>query len=415
MPTTITSYLKELEKHLAGGLATEQTYRPALKSLIESFAKDITATNEPKRIECGAPDYIITRGQTPLGYIEAKDIGANLDKVERSDQMKRYRESLNNLILTDYLEFRWYEQGKLLMTARIARVGANNKLRKEKDGEQEFIKLINQFLVTDIPTIAGPKELAGRMAALGQLIRGIILKAFKSEDKGGSLHSQMEAFRKVLLHDLQPDQFADMYAQTICYGLFAARCNHKGPEPFTREKAAFELPKTNPFLIEMFGHIAGPGLDDRLIWAVDHLAELLKRADMFHILQDFGKRTRHEDPVVHFYETFLVAYDPKMREARGVYYTPEPVVSYIVHSVDHILKNDFGLPDGLADTSKVQLTRTVHDNKGNKRNKKNGECHRVLILDPATGTGTFLFGVVDHIYEHIKNKGQAGMWSGYVS
>ena len=109
------------------------------------------------------------------------------------------------------------------------------------------------------------------------------------------------------------------------------------------QHAAYDLPKTNPFLRQMFGHIAGPDLDDRITWAVDDLAELLARARMDLILADFGKRTRQEDPVVHFYETFLKAYDPKMREARGVYYTPEPVVSYIVRSVDHILKTEFGL------------------------------------------------------------------------
>jgi hypothetical protein len=182
---------------------------------------------------------------------------------------------------------------------------------------------------------------AGRMAKLAQLIRDIIRRAVGEEAETGSLHQQMEAFREVLLHDLTEDQFADMYARTICYGLFAARCNAKGSEHFTREHAAYDLPKTNPFLRKMFNHIAGPELDERIAWAVDDLAELLHRSDVSAILEDFGKSTRREDPVVHFYETFLAAYDPKMREARGVYYTPEPVVSYIVRSVDHILKADF--------------------------------------------------------------------------
>ena len=412
---TITSYLNEVEKFLESGNATEHTYRPALKTLIEALAKGITATNEPKRVACGAPDYVITRGVTPIGYIEAKDIGINLDQVQKSDQLKRYLAGLNNLILTDYLEFRWYEGGELRMSARLAKVGVNDKLKKEKGGIEEFTKLVQEFFATNIPTIAGPKALAGRMAALARLIHDIILKAFVSEDKAGSLHSQMEAFRQVLLHDLEPDRFADMYAQTICYGLFAARCNHKGPEPFAREKAAYELPETNPFLIEMFGHIAGPGLDNRITWAVDHLAELLNRANMFQILKDFGKRTRKQDPIVHFYETFLAEYDPRMREARGVYYTPEPVVDYIVRSVDHILKTDFKLADGLADTTKIELSRTVHDKQGKPKTKKAGESHKVLILDPATGTGTFLHRVIDHIYDHISEKGMQGMWSGYVS
>src|SRR2546422_1803208 len=179
----------------------------------------------------------------------------------------------------------------------------------------------------------------------------------------------------------------------------------RADEPFTLHHAAYELPKTNPFLRKMFIHIAGPDLDDRIAWAVDDLAELLHRADMSAILQDFGKSTRREDPVVHFYETFLAAYDPKMREARGIYYTPEPVVSYISRSVDHILKTDFSLPDGLADSSKIKVKNP--DGKGKT------DVHKVLILDPAVGTGTFLFSVIDIINESFK--GNKGMWSSYVS
>ncbi|GAF96699.1 unnamed protein product, partial [marine sediment metagenome] len=215
---------------------------------------------------------------------------------------------------------------------------------------------------------------------------------------------------------LTGDEFADMYAQTICYGLFTAKCNHEGKEAFTRRNAQWAIPKTNPFLRKIFAEIAGPDLDERITWAVDDLAELLNHADIAAILKDFGKRTRQEDPVVHFYETFLAAYDPKMREARGVYYTPEPVVSYIVKSVDHILKNDFGLPDGLADSSKVPVTKVTYDKKkADKKIETVEECHKVLILDPAVGTGTFLHGVIDRIHDHLLEQGQKGAWTGYVT
>lgn len=397
-------YLKAVEKTLSLGNATEHSYRPALKTFIESFAAGITATNEPKRVKCGAPDYVLTRGETPVGYIEAKDIGVNLDKVENDEQMRRYLEGLSNLILTDYLEFRWYVSGKHRLTARLA-TAAKNKLKADKDGATEVSELVKAFLNAQVPTVANPKELAVKMAALARLIRDTINHAFRDEEKSGSLHQQFEGFQKVLLHDLSAEQFADMYAQTICYGLFAARCNTKGGDGFSREAAAFKLPKTNPFLRKMFSHIAGPDLDERIVWAVDDLAELLNRADIAAILQDFGKRTRREDPVVHFYETFLAAYDPKMREARGVYYTPEPVVSYLVRSVDHILKHDFNLADGLADASKIAIK--------DPQAKGRIETHKVLILDPATGTGTFLYEVIKHIFAAFKEN--RGMWSGYVS
>lgn len=400
-------YLALVEQACKAGNATEHTHRPALKDLLEACQPGVTATNEPKRIKCGAPDYIITRKDIPLGFVEAKDIGIALDDVQNGEQLKRYRESLGNLILTDYLEFRWYVSGELRLTARLAKPQANGKLRAEAEGAQQLAELLNAFFAENIPVISSPKELATRMAALARLIRSIIGKTFAEEGEHGALHEQMEGFRKVLLHDLTVEQFGDMYAQTICYGLFAARCNSTGTH-FTRTHAAYDLPRTNPFLRKLFAHIAGPELDERIVWAVDNLAELLARADIAAILQDFGRATRQEDPVVHFYETFLGAYDQKMREARGVYYTPEPVVSYIVRSVDAILKKDFKLADGLADASKIKLTRPGKTGKG----KETIETHKLQILDPATGTGTFLYGVIGQIYQTFA--GNKGMWPGYV-
>ncbi len=401
---TFSEYRREIQKAFARGNATEHTYRPALKALVEALQAGVTATNEPKREACGAPDFIVTCGSAPQGYIEAKDIGRSLDEAERSEQLARYLDGLSNLILTDYLEFRWFVAGEHRMTARLATVTADDKLRPRKDGEEEVLELLNQFLTVDVPTVADSRALAERMAALARLIRDTISLAFEKEGKSGKFHQDIDAFREVLIHDLTPDQFADMYAQTVCYGLFAARCNFDGPPPFTRQHAPYDLPRTNPFLRKMFTRIAGPDLDESITWAVDDLAHLLDKADMAGILEEFGARTRREDPVVHFYETFLAAYDPKMREARGVYYTPEPVVSYIVRSVDHILKEDFGLTDGLADASKVKV--------GIPGQEKDAEVHKVLILDPACGTGTFLYHVIKEIRERFA--GNEGMWSGYV-
>jgi predicted helicase len=408
-------YLKAIEANLQSGQATEDSHRSALQALIESLFPGIRATNEPKRSQCGAPDYMIARGQVVLGYVEAKDVGKSLDKEERSSQMERYLKGFANLIMTDYLEFRWYVGGELRLTARLAKFGSNKKLKLEATGVEGVTQLLTQFLSMEALSVSSPRELAKRMAALALMIREAIEQAFADDDKGGSLRGQLESFRKVLLRDLTQEKFADMYAQTICYGMFAACCNTKDRSRFSRRDAPYELPKTNPFLRDMFGHIAGPNLDERVAWAVDDLAEVLKRTEMDEILQYFGKRTRQEDPVVHFYETFLAEYDPKMREARGVYYTPEPVVSYIVRSVDCLLKTDFGINKGLADDSKISLPSPPPSLSGKKGNvgKAEMETHRVLILDPATGTGTFLHGVIDRIYESFKSK--KGMWSGYVN
>ncbi len=401
----IRTYLKDIEQAYHAGNATEHTYRSYLKHVLETLYPDVTATNEPKRVKYGAPDFIIARKQTPLGHIETKDIGVSLDQIERTDQMRRYLGGFANLILTDYIEFRWYVAGQQRMTARLAKVAGKGKWTVDADGIEQVSKLLQGFMLAEIPTIATPKELAMRMASIAQLIRDAINRTFQSEEGGGTLHQEMEGFRQVLLPDLTREQFADMYAQTICYGLFAARCDARPGTIFTREYAAFHMPKTNPFLARLFAYMAGPDLDERVVWAVDDLAAVLNRCDMAAILRDFGKRTRQEDPVVHFYETFLSAYDPRMREMRGVYYTPEPVVSYIVRSVDYLLKKDFGLPEGLADATKLRATSAD--------GTYSEEAHKVQILDPATGTGTFLHSVIDLIYESFQHN--KGMWSSYVS
>lgn len=404
--TPLRAYILSIEKALSGGNATEHTYRPFLKNLIESLADGITATNEPRREACGAPDFIITRNNIPVGYIETKDIGKPLSVIENDEQLKRYRSRLGNLILTDYLEFRWYVGGEHRLTARLASEGLKGGLKVSGEGEKQVESLIRAFLQERVALVKSPKDLAVRMAALAQHIRDTILRALADEEGAGTLHAQMEGFRKVLLPEMTAEQFADMYAQTICYGLFAARCNARmgDGKHFVREQAAFDLPKTNPFLRKMFNHIAGPDLDDRIAWIVDDLSNLLDHTDMEGILRDFGKRTRQEDPIIHFYETFLKSYDAKMREARGVYYTPEPVVSYIVRSVDNLLKRDFHIPDGLADAGRVTLK--------NDKTEESKEFHRVLILDPATGTGTFLHSVIHLIHSHILKAGQTGGWSG---
>ncbi len=340
---------------------------------------------------------MIQRGAEPLGYIEAKDIGENLDKVQKSEQLKRYRDSLNNLILTDYLEFRWFLEGeyKSDMTVRLAEVDNKGHLKRFPDHFPALQTLLETFGATQAITLRSPDELAAKMAKIAGLLRDSIVRAYRQEERDGKLHLQLESFRRVLLDYLMPEPFADMYAQTICYGLFAAKCSATG-QAFSRMQAGYYVPKTNPFLRNLFNQIAGVDLDDRLVWIVEQLVAVLNRADIAAILANFGKRSRQEDPVVHFYETFLAQYDPALRELRGVYYTPEPVVSYIVRSLDDVLRRSFGLRDGLADSSRLTP-----------------ELHKVQILDPATGTGTFLYAVFARIFEQFH--ADKGLWSGYVS
>ena len=416
MPEPIKSYLKSIERELMAGNATEHTHRPALKTLIESLAPKIKATNEPKRIECGAPDFVISRlpDNFTIGYLEAKDVGISLDETEKSEQLNRYLRSLPNLILTDYLEFRWYVDGEYRASARLARPGKAGKLSPDKNGEDMVSRLLSEFLEHEPVPIKSPEELSRRMATLTHMVRDIIVDAFKNSRASRLLMDLRKAFAETLIPDISAPEntgeFADMYGQTIAYGLFAARCNHQGPEIFQRLAAAAEIPKTNPFLRKLFEIITGPDLNDEpYAGFVEDLVQVLAHTDMAAILEHFGRRTKQEDPVVHFYETFLAAYDPKLRESRGVYYTPEPVVSYIVRSVDHLLKTRFGFKDGLADQQMITLTRDDEE-----VGKVEEHWPKVLILDPACGTGTFLYAVVDHIRNQFIKSGNAGMWSGFV-
>ncbi|HEX42935.1 MAG TPA: DNA methyltransferase [Phycisphaerales bacterium] len=422
MADVFDQYLDAINKALAGGDATEHTHRPALKVLVEALGEGITAVNEPRRIACGAPDLRVARTEhgtdQTLGYVECKDIGTNLVKEARSEQVKkRYLPSLSNFILTDYIEFRWYLCGEMQLTARLAHEETGGRFKATAESGKQVEDLLTAFLSQAPQRITTAKDLAERMAALARLLRDVIVGTFGREEPRGQLHEQLEAFRRVLIHDLTEEQFADMYAQTICYGLFTARCHidpaglrdaqsramDRRSAKFSRRDAGYLLPKTNPFLRKMFNQIAGPDLDDRITWVVDDIVALLDRAAMDEVLKGFARGSGGRDPVVHFYETFLGQYDPTLREMRGVYYTPEPVVRYIVRSVDQLLRKKFGLKRGLADNTTVKIP------DGNGQTKV---AHRCLILDPAVGTGTFLFEVIDEIHRRFQR--QKGMWSGYV-
>jgi hypothetical protein len=413
------AYLHTLRQNVSTGAATEHTHRPALQSLLESLAGGIRTVNEPQRIACGAPDLLVTRDGLTAGYVETKDIGTSLHETARTEQLRRYRRSLENLLLTDYLDFYWYVDGNMRESARLAKVQSGG-LATERGGAIAVQTLLQSFLCHAPQQVNTPRELAERMARLTHLIRDIVVQTFETDRVSNLLRGWRSAFARVLVADLdQPEktsEFADMFAQTLAYGLFSARVMDLTPG-FDRREAQHLIPKTNPLLRQFFYEITGPQMDDEpYVSFVDDLAAVLANTDMEAVLADFGKRTRQEDPVVHFYETFLAAYDPRLREARGVYYTPEPVVSYIVRSVDHLLKTRFDCPQGLADTSKVTIRnvdpgRTV---RGTTEMRKTAQSHKVLILDPAAGTGTFLYAVVDHIREQFMRAGNAGMWSGYV-
>ncbi len=421
---TVPQYLENINKRYKLGNATEHTFRGDLQQLLESLVPGIAATNEPKRQSCGAPDYILTRKDIPVGFIEAKDIDdkdiSGEKKTGNKEQFDRYKASLNNLIFTDYLDFHLYIDGVFKTSVRIAET-KNGQVVPLTENFTSFENLIVNFTTHISQTIKSSKKLAEMMAAKARMLAEVIDKALTSDEEhqeNSTLKDQMNAFEQILIHDIQPKEFADIYAQTIAYGMFAARLHDPTLPTFSRQEAAELIPKSNPFLRKLFGYIAGPDIDERIKWIVDGLADVFRATDVATLLKDFGKATQTQDPIIHFYETFLSEYDPKLRKARGVWYTPEPVVNFIVRAVDDVLKAEFDLPQGLADTSKTKIktkiyTKATADRRSSTKEEIiEQEVHRVQILDPATGTGTFLSEVVKHIYK--KFEGQEGIWSNYV-
>lgn len=418
---TIENYIDNINQRYKLGNATEHTFRGDLQQLLESLVPEIRATNEPKRQSCGAPDYILTKKDIPVGFIEAKDIGdKDLEGKKKSvnkEQFDRYKASLDNLIFTDYIDFHLYNNGEFITKIAIAEITEKGIIALPQNFAR-FENLIKDFCVHIGQNIKSPKKLAEMMAGKARLLSDVIGKALISDEENhqnSTLREQKQAFKEILIHDITPKGFADVYAQTIAYGMFAARLHDPSLDSFSRQEAAELIPKSNPFLRKLFGYIAGPDIDDRIKWIVENLAEIFLACNVEEILKNYGKTTKMEDPIIHFYETFLAEYDPKLRKARGVWYTPAPVVNFIVRAVDDILKTEFDLPQGLADTSKTKIsvnTQTADKRSATGYKQMEQEVHKVQILDPATGTGTFLAEVIKHV--HKKFKGQEGIWSGYV-
>ena len=427
----IAEYIKQINEQFGTGIAHEHSYRPMLQQLLSEMLPTFVVTNEPARIECGAPDFIISSSKTntPVFYVEAKDIDdRDLDgRKENKEQFTRYKKSLDHIIFTDYLDFHLYENGEWVKNVRLAEVQGDNIVLCKEDLE-DFIALVNHIASTKPSKITSAKRLAIQMAAKARILASTINNAFclaeedsKSAEKNKQLQGQLDAFRKVLINDLTPQGFADIYAQTVAYGMFAARLHDNTPDNFSRQEAANLIPKTNPFLRNIFQQIAGYDLDERIAWIVDDLINVFLATDVQKVTKNYSQKGIHRDPMIHFYEDFLKAYNPSLRKLKGVWYTPQPVVQFIVRAVDEILQRDFELSEGLADYSKfVHEVVNEQYEKGEKKFKGKSssptikqEMHRVQILDPATGTGTFLAEVVNQIFD--KFNGMQGMWQGYVN
>ncbi|MFH1187785.1 MAG: type ISP restriction/modification enzyme [bacterium] len=406
MQNLFENYIRSISSKFSHEETSEMGYRTDFEILIKGVFDSINV----KRIDHDArakqgnkPDFVVVNHDVPILYIEAKDIGVSLDKVEKSEQMARYY-GYANLVLTDYVEFRFYRNGlRYEDPIKIADYNIKNRsITPIPENYEHAAKSLLDFTQSHKEPIKSGKHLSKIMGGKAQRIRDNA-RQFLAAQSDTELARVYETVKKLLVHDLTPDAFADMYAQTLVYGLFIARYYDETLDNFTRQEARDLVPKSNPFLRHFFDHIVGADFDKRLEYIVDELCEVFSHANVKDLMKEYFKNDlwgeTHEspDPVIHFYEDFLKEYDPGLRKKLGAYYTPLPIVRFIVRSVDYLLGKEFGLVSGLADTSKTA----------------NG-IHKVQILDPAVGTGTFISTVIRIIYEHILEKGQKGSWPAYV-
>lgn len=416
MEHIINQYLSTLNKRFITGNASEHTYRKDLEDLLRALLPDIEVTNEPSQVtDCGNPDYLLSKKSIPIGFIEAKDIGKDLHHKQYKEQFNRYRNALDNLIITDYCWFQFFKNGELVEEIRLADI-VDKTLVPRPENFARFTILLADFVAFIGQTISSPTKLAQMMAGKARLLENTLENALTTDidtDTDSELRGQFDAFKRILIDDLTPAGFADIYAQTLAYGMFAARLHDDTLDTFSRQEAAERIPKSNPFLRRLFDYVAGANIDERIKMTVDNLADVFRATDVAKLLTNFSK---NHDPIIHFYETFLSEYNPKLRKQRGVWYTPESVVNFIVRAVDDVLKTDFRLTDGLASTDKTTIkldtqTRDARTTSGYKQIDK--EVHKVQILDPATGTGTFLAAVIRHIYQS-RFMAMSGLWNSYV-
>lgn len=424
--SNIKSFVKEYSRVYTAGGATEYSYRTAFEILFKSY-EGIIPINDPKQSVNGKPDFIFNLEKNPdivVGYAEMKEPGKNLDDVETTDQWLRYK-NYSNIFLTDGLEWRFYKNGVEFSRTVIASIDLHSrKLKLLSDKYEELLNLLVFFFENSNEVITSGKRLAGIMGNKARLIRDYILKISKDEQiDNEEIDSVFQMFKELLVADLTVAQFADMYSQTLVYGLFVARYNDPTIEDFSRSEARDLIPSTNPLLREFFDHIAGANFNTALQPIVDSLCQIFCLSDIKHAVDSHMNNDDDDekDSIIHFYEDFLASYDPELRKQMGAYYTPTPVVKYIIHAVDESLKNDFDIEDGIASDEQIEYKHDVLE--GFKKGKGTGKntyfeeklrIPKVQILDPAVGTATFLNEIIKYIYDkHFSN--QQGIWTDYVN
>jgi len=385
-------YFREIREKFVTGDYTEYTHRTAFENFIRKINDKYNLVQEPKRKQkLGAPDFVAYRKGVKIGYIETKDLDTNLDIELESDQITKYKESINNIVLTNYSRFILIRNNEVLIDENLFNLfdlkDSKHKLTIQRINA--IVTLFSTFFDYPLPTIKSAKELAIELSKRAKLLKELtkvqLLEDLSDEAPSGIKSSVFDFYEgiKELIKDISVDDCADAYAQTITYGLFLARINC--PDKFERKLAATFIPQNIGIIKRIFLNIAGDAIPENVSWIVDDIADILNASKIKDILADIdfrGKKDR--DPFTFFYEDFLTLYDPEKKKLMGIYYTPRPVVNYIVNSINYILKKDFGKIHGFNEED-------------------------VTVLDPAVGTGTFLWLVFLRTLVDLKDRHLGGL------
>ncbi|MGE0086890.1 MAG: type ISP restriction/modification enzyme [Desulfococcaceae bacterium] len=375
-----------------GQEGTEHTYRTHFENLLNHIKTDqeIRIIHEPKRKKgFGAPDFRIEKSGAVTGYIECKKPGENPDSVIKSEQMKKYLALSDNLILTDYRRFLLFRNGDPVPAETCDLFDAadweKTKSVLSEDRIHAADRLFFNFFLSAPALISDSQKLAVCLAERGKILKEYVNELLENkadDDFSQKIRGLCATFQEMLVKDMNHEEFADAYAQTVIYGFFLARL--QSGETITLSDSGRFVPVSFRVIKEFFSFISYDySLPNHVSWIFSEIVSLINHIDLKGISQSLSfEKTDTEqtvDPYLYFYETFLGEFDPQKRKAKGVYYTPAQVVGFIIRSIDRILADTFSKSAGFADSS-------------------------VTVLDFATGTGTFLLAVFELVLYRIRQK-----------
>jgi len=390
-------YTQKIHLQYKQGDSTEPSFYGKFAEFLEELADEefkikTIVTSNPKKVLrkkeiIGLPDFVVkTKEGEIIGYVEAKEPMAKLQDVIETEQIDRYRK-LPNFILTNYCEFYFFRYGNMTRHTFLFDNHSLKNLNPPQIINPDALKrLFQEFFSFSTKQTKTAEQLAIELADRAKILKHVLIEELDS--KNNDLLQIFKVFEG-LIKGLTKERFANLYSQTIAYGLFFAATEDTKNE-LTRVNAYSFIPNTLPILSKLFYYLTGANLPKSITFIVDDIIQVLKRTLLSHILKQFLDSYETQDLIVHFYETFLTEFDPELKDRRGVFYTPAPVVSYIINSVHYLLQKEFHKNEGLAEPE-------------------------IKILDPAAGSMTFIDKAINVCYEEYERRGKLGVFNELVN